>query len=70
VTDEHAQVREVCRWNRQLAEQNAALCRDLRIALRRVEELESVSAALHVEAEVADALLGVAMDAAGGGAAA
>lgn len=59
---EFEQLRRVCRWNRDLASENARL----RLGLCRKDqvcrELERANADLRVERDAADALLGSAMD--------
>ena len=59
---ERDQLREVCRWNRQLDGENRRLREEVQRLRYEVRELEATNADLRIEAEAADALLGAAMD--------
>jgi hypothetical protein len=59
---ERDQLREVCRWNRELDGENRRLREEVQRLRFGVRDLEATNAELHVEAEAADALLGAAMD--------
>ena len=59
---ERKQLLTVCRRNRDLADENAQLRRDLRRAIQECRELDAANADLRVERDAADVLLGEAMD--------
>jgi hypothetical protein len=59
---ERDQLQRICRWNRQLSQENRRLQQELRQACEQVTELEAVNCELRVEAEATDVLLGAAMD--------
>jgi hypothetical protein len=56
------QLRQVCRWNRQLDGENKRLREEVQRLRYEVRELEAANAELRIEAEAADVLLGAAMD--------
>jgi hypothetical protein len=64
---EREQLRQVCRWNRQLGSENAQLIERLSCAGDKIRELEIDNTNLRAEQDAADVLLGEAMDAALGG---
>lgn len=59
---EFEQLRHVCRWNRDLASENARLRRELWCKDQACRKLEHANADLQVERDATDALLGSAMD--------
>lgn len=59
---ERDQLREVCRWNRELDGENRRLREEVQRLRFEVRDLEAANAELHVQAEATDVLLGAAMD--------
>lgn len=62
MTEEREQIRRVCRWNRELARENARLREKLGRRRQECRELSDANANLRVERDANDALLGAAMD--------
>jgi hypothetical protein len=61
---EREQLRRVCRWNRDLAAENAALREALRRWEQECRELRDALASREAQLDACDEMLGVAMDAA------
>jgi hypothetical protein len=64
MTPEREQLHRVCRWNRDLAAENAALREALRRWEQECRELREANANLRIERDTADVLLGESIDAA------
>jgi hypothetical protein len=59
---EHAQLRQVCQWNRTLARENARLRDELRNIEQECRALTDANANLGVQLEACDQMLGAAMN--------
>lgn len=62
VSEYEQQLRQVCRWNQDLARKNALLHIELRSKDQECQELSTANANLRVERDSIDATLGAAMD--------
>jgi len=59
---EREQLQNLCRWNRELVRENTRLCEELGRSKHAGDELRCVNANLQAQLEVADVMLGAAMD--------
>jgi hypothetical protein len=64
MTPEREQLRRVCRWNRDLAAENAALREALQRWEQECRELRNALTSREAQLEACDEMLGAAMDAA------
>jgi hypothetical protein len=59
---EHEQLRQLCRWNRDLLHENERIRAELCDKAQQISELEEANTEIAIERDATDHLLGVAMD--------